>query len=120
MIAAAVAVSVTLATATGSVAAPKRCGPAMLPLIQARFGFAPGVARIVRSATRDGYGLAEFVAGEGGGDAVYRREIGRWCLIDAHGGGTMNAVILVSRGVPRATAERLDRAVHGSRTAVHG
>ena len=112
-------VSLVLAGATGSAAAPELCGPSMLPLIRARFGFAPGVARIVRSAARDGYGLAEFVAGEGGGDAVYRRSAGGWCLIEAHG-SMMDVAILVSRGVPRATAERLDRAVHRSRTAARG
>ena len=116
---AAVAVSLALSTAAASTAAPKLCGPSMLPLIQARFGFAPGVARITRSAVRDGYGLAEFVAGEGAGDAVYRREAGRWCLVDAHG-SMMDAVILIHFGVPRTTAVQLDRAVHGARAARHG
>jgi len=115
---AAVAVSLALSTAPASTAAPKLCGPSMLPLIQARFGFAPGVARITRSAVRDGYGLAEFVAGEGAGDALYHREAGRWCLIDAHG-SRMNTVILVSRGVPRTTAVQLDRAVNGARPEPH-
>ena len=91
----------------------------MLALIQARFGFKPGVGRITRSAARSEYGLAEFVAGDGGGDALYHREAGRWCLVDAHG-STMNATILVSFGVPRTTAAQLDRAVHGARAAVHG
>ena len=116
---AAVAVSLALGTAAASPAAPKLCGPSMLPLIQARFGFAPGLARITRSAVRDGYGLAEFIAGEGAGDALYHREAGRWCLVDVHG-GVMNAVILISRGVSRTTALQLDRAVHGARAAAHG
>lgn|GEM_PF-3320416 len=116
---AAVAVSLALSTSAASSAVPKLCGPSMLPLIQARFGFAQGVARITRSAARDGYGLAEFIAGEGAGHALFRREAGRWCLVDAHG-STMDVVILVSRGVPRTTAVQLDRSVHGTRAAAHG
>ena len=116
---AAVAVSLALSTTAGSAAGTKLCGPSMLPLIQASFGFKPGVARITRSASRGGYGLAEYVAGDGGGDALFHREAGRWCLVDAHG-GTMNAVILVSRGVPRTTAAQLDRAVNSAHAAPHG
>ena len=116
---AAVAVSLALSTAPGSAAVPKLCGPSMLALIQARFGFAPGVGRITRSAVRDRYGLAEFVAGEGAGDALFHRVAGRWCLVGARG-SVMDAVILTSFGVPRTTAAHLDRTVHGTRAAVHG
>jgi hypothetical protein len=116
---AAIAVSLGLSAAAGSAAAPKLCGPLMLPLIRARFRFAPNVGRITRFAVQNGYGLAEFAAGEGAGDALFHREAGRLCLVDAHG-GRMNAVILISRGVPRTTAVQLDRAVHGARAAAHG
>ena len=94
-------------------APPKLCGPSMMPLIRKSIGFAPGVGWIERSATEGGYAFTMFTAGEGGGNALFTRERGRWCLVKAHG-SMMVAVHLTALGVPPATARHLSRAVNGA------
>jgi len=94
-------------------APPKLCGPSRVALIRERTGIARGVGRVYKSATEAGYSLVAFGAGEGGVDALFHRESGRWCLL-AKGGGMMPASLLVSQGVPPATARRLSRAVNGA------
>jgi len=107
------ALTFALGAAPAVSATPKLCGPAMMPLIRERIGFAPGVGSIERSATEGRYAFTMFTAGEGGGNALFTRERGRWCLVNAHG-SMMDAVLLVAMGVPPAIARRLARAVNGA------
>jgi hypothetical protein len=110
---AAVAASVALATSAPH-AQPKLCGTSMMQLVRRQVGLQPGLGRIERWAARDNYALAVFIAGEGAGEAIFHRESGRWCVLEARGGGMMSREHLESFGVPRATAARLDGAVNGS------